>query len=115
MKKKLGERNKIHLDEVIQYLAKVVRTNYLDFFELDNGSLILKDLNKIPIELQSLIIATKSTRHGPQIQLPNKMDAIDKLMKHLGGYKSENFQQVEQKDNVIIYLPDNGALDDLKK
>lgn len=122
------ERNKVTIDEIIQSLAGMVRFDIADLYDED-GKLL--PLRQMPLEARQMISQLDSDElfvtiegqrevigHTKKIRTINKLDAIEKLMKHLGGYEKDNKQR-EIAANVTvnampITLPDGTTLNDFK-
>jgi len=108
----IQERNKITVDELVRTLASFVRLDPKDMFD-ENG--MVKNLNDMPEAARKCIAELKvmeiSSVDGPigvmkNIKLPSKLEAIEKLMKHLGGYEKDN-EQKKQDSGTVIILPSN--------
>jgi phage terminase small subunit len=112
LRQEAQERNRIQLDELIQTLAAIVRLDPIDIFN-ENG--VVKNLNDMPESARKCITELKlmeiSSVDGPigvlkTIKFSSKLDAIEKLMKHLGGYEKDN-EQTKQQIGTVIVLPNN--------
>lgn len=99
LQKEVYERNKIEIDEIIQSLAGMVRFDIADLYD-ENGALL--QIKEIPIYARQMInqldvdemkIQDVVVGHTKKIRTINKLDAIEKLMKHLGGYEKDNKQK----------------------
>lgn len=93
------ERNKIEIDEIIQTLAGMVRFDIADLYD-DNG--VLLQIKQIPVHARQMIselyvdeikMQDAVIGHSKKIKTINKLDAVEKLMKHLGGYEKDNKQK----------------------
>lgn len=112
LQSEIQERNRITIDELVQALASFVRLDPKDLFD-DNG--LVKSLNDMPENARKCITELKlmeiSSVDGPigmmkTIKLTSKLEAIEKLMKHLGGYEKDN-EQKKQDSGTVIILPSN--------
>ncbi|WP_320052797.1 terminase small subunit [uncultured Acetobacteroides sp.] len=112
LREEVRERNRIKLDELIQTLAAIVRLDPVDLFN-DNGT--IKNLSDMPEAARKCITELKlmeiSSVDGPigmmkTIKLTSKLEAIEKLMKHLGGYEKDNEQRKPEIGTVVV-LPYN--------
>jgi len=111
------ERNKITVDEIIQNLAGMVRFDIGDLYDDDGKLLPLKEMpasarqmiQQLDIEeLFDYIDGDKIFKgFSKKIRTYNKLDAIEKLMKHFGGYEKDNKQKPVA--NVILNLGDGDA------
>jgi len=99
LKNEVSERNKITVDECIQILANIARNDIAEFYD-ENGN--LKDIHSIPKESREAIeeLSTYEEKHEGmvighirKIKSSGKQAAIDKLLKHLGGYEKDNSQK----------------------
>lgn len=110
IQKEAYERNKITIDEIIKSLAGMVRFDIADLYDEEEGR--LKPLHEMPKEARLMIqhletdeIMLKGTVIGytKKLRTYSKLDAIEKLMKHLGGYEKDN-QQSKAVTNVTLSL-----------
>lgn len=96
------ERNKITLDELIQSLAGMVRFDIADLYD-DDGRLL--PLRQMPLAARQMIQQLDSDEmyvtvdghrevvgYTKKLRTISKLDAVEKLMKHLGGYDKDNQQ-----------------------
>lgn len=110
------ERNKITVDELVQTMASMVRFDISDFYD-ENG--VLKSIHDIPKEARLMIsklevfeeFAGKGKDkefigYTKKIETINKMDAIEKLMKHLGGYEKDNNQKTKVPKTITVQFKD---------
>lgn len=97
------ERNKIAIDEIIQTLAGMVRFDIAELYDDDGTLLPLKQIplaarqmiNQLDVEELSTYVDKEKIVIGytKKIRTYSKLDAIEKLMKHLGGYEKDNTQR----------------------
>jgi len=110
LKKETSKRNNITVDELIQDLAEIKNINVADLYD-ENG--LLKDLHQLPREFTKCIneiTETKSIwgKEGEnektvrKVKFYSRLDAIEKLAKHLGFYEKDNKQQSELKFKIEI-------------
>lgn len=120
LRKEVSERNKITIDELVQNLAGMVRFDPATIYD-ENGA--LKSIHNIPKEARQMIselnvdeiqgnVNGDSVIIGQtkKIKLFDKLGAIEKLMKHLGGYSKDNGQK-----QPIVNLEVTGDFDENKK
>lgn len=109
LQKEVYERNKIEIDEIIQSLAGMVRFDIADLYD-EHGALL--QINKIPLHARQMInqldvdemrIQNEIVGYTKKIRTINKLDAIEKLMKHLGGYEKDNHQS-KNTNNITLNL-----------
>jgi len=114
IQKEAYERNKITIDELVQELAGMVRFDIATLYD-DEGKLL--PLKQIPLasrrmiqqldtdELFNYIDGQKEViGQTKKIRTIAKLDAVEKLMKHLGGYKEDNTQR-----NTILIVDSKDA------
>lgn len=101
-------RNKATIDELVSDLSGMVRFDIGDLYD-DKGNLL--NLKDMPLHARQMIqqldtdelyvtIDGKREAVGQtrKIRTIPKLDAIEKLMKHFGGYKEDN----TQKSQIVI-------------
>lgn len=98
------ERNKATIDELVYTLSGMVRFDIADLYD-DNGNLLnIKDMPLIARQMISQLDSDECygvNEEGrkevigttKKVRTIQKLDAIEKLMKHLGGYERDNFQK----------------------
>lgn len=114
LRKEAYERNKVTIDEIIQSLAGMIRFDIADLYD-DDGKLL--PLKQIPLEARQMINQLDIDElydyidgdrmlkgFSKKIRTYNKLDAVEKLMKHLGGYEKDNSQKPNA--TVVINLGD---------
>lgn len=115
LQKEAYERNKVTIDEIVQTLAGMIRFDIADLYD-DEG--LLLPLRQIPVAARQMInqldvdeLFTYVDRekviigHTKKVRTINKLDAIEKVMKHLGGYERDN-EQTKPVNTTIINLGD---------
>jgi len=115
LKQESIERNRITIDELVVDLANMVRFDPAEMYKEDGS---LKSIHDMPKSVRQMIssidvrtlnanIGNEKIPYGEikKVNLMNKLDAIEKLMKHLGGYEKDNKQKAAE---VTMYqLPSN--------
>jgi phage terminase small subunit len=99
-----SKRAGIALDDLLRELAAIAFLDPLEVFE-DNGT--VKPLSEMSEEARRAIAGIKRKEiSGPQmeettieVKLLDKLGALEKLMRHLGGYEQDNRQH---QDRLII-------------
>jgi len=93
------ERNKATIDELVNVLSGMVRFDIAELYD-DNGNLL--GVKEMPLIARQMIseLSSDHLRSGSEIigetkrvKTIAKLDAVEKLMKHLGGYEKDNFQK----------------------
>lgn len=103
LQKDIAERNKIDIDELVQTLANIVRFDIAELYDKNDK---LKSIHDIPKEqreaIEELTVLEEYQGYGKEreligftkkIKASGKQAAIDKLLKHLGGYEKDNRQK----------------------
>lgn len=94
------QRNKPTIDKLVQTLAGMVDFDPASMFDEETGAML--DVRKMPLSTRKLISQFDVDEIGfgenvigttKKVRLYNKLDAVEKLMKHLGGYEKDNFQK----------------------
>lgn len=110
IQKEVYERNKITIDELVQDLAGMVRFDIADMYDEDGNMLPIKQM---PLPVRQMIQQLETDEiyvtidgkkevigHTKKVRTIPKLDAVEKLMKHLGGYEKDNFQK-KAEINVV--------------
>lgn len=116
LQKELRERNKVKIDDVIGYLADMIKFDIAEIYEEDGR---MKSIHDIPKPHREMISSVKvyedfmnidgqreKIGETKEVRLLNKLDVIEKFMKHFGGYEKDNGQKTAGV--TIFQLPDNG-------
>ncbi len=100
------DRNNVSVDDIVKALKAMMQFDIGTLYDEDNN---LLPIHKIPKEAR-LMIQHLDTDHlfagkdligaTKKVKTYSKMDAIEKLMKHLGGYEKDNQQQ--KTDTTVI-------------
>lgn len=119
----VAERNKITIDEIVSSLADMVRFDIAELYD-DKGC--LKPIHQIPIHARQMIseietfeeyLGTGGDKRAvgqvQKVKIVRKLDAAEKLMRHLGGYQKDN----AQKTSVLVMSNDErkSRLQELRK
>lgn len=118
LQKEIIERNKVKIDDVLGVLADMIKFDIAEIYD-ENGR--LKSIHDIPKPHREMIgsikvyeefmnIAGQRELIGEvkEVKLLNKLDVIEKFMKHLGGYEKDNQQKKPESTaqiNVQITPP----------
>lgn len=123
LRAEMQRRSDITKDEVVGILADIARANIVDVLELkrraDYTTILIRDISKLPLNVQRSILSVKSNDKGYEIKLYNKIDAIEKLSKML-GWDAPVKQEITNMDEnaytirVVTAKEDlpNGDIDD---
>lgn len=66
---------------------------------------VLKDTRQLSPEASALYAGAKQSRFGIEIQMHSKLDALEKLAKHLGLYEKDNSQKTPPVPSLISLVP----------
>ena len=118
----ISERNKITIDELVQNLAGMVRFDPASVYD-EFGA--LKSIHEMPKEARQMIselnideikgfVNGESVIVGQtkKIKLFDKLGAIEKLMKHLGGYSKDNTQKQPIVNVAVTDISDLDSIND---
>ena len=94
-------KNELDIDELVSFLAAVIRVDPLECYETDGS---LKPLDKMTDAARMSIasirqrdIISKDKRKRTQLELEvkfyDKLVAVEKMFKHLGAYEADNVQR----------------------
>jgi len=117
LQKEARERNKVKIDDVLGYLADMIKFDITELYEEDGR---MKSIHDIPKPHREMISSVKvyedfmsidgqreKVGETKEVRLLNKLDVIEKFMKHFGGYEKDNGQK-NTSQVTIFQLPDNG-------
>jgi len=124
LQKETYERNKITVDELIQTLAGMVRFDIADLYDED-GKLL--PLRQMPLAARQMISQLDTDElfdfiegekvfkgYSKKIRTYNKLDSVEKLMKHFGGYEKNNEQLKGANVTVNLSKLSDAALAELE-
>lgn len=103
LQSEVKKRNDVTIDEIVSVLAGMMRFDIGDLYD-ENGK--LKPIHQIPKHARLMIQQLDSDElteyvngnkmivgSTKKVKVYSKNDAIEKLMKHLGGYEKDNMQK----------------------
>ena len=99
LQKQAYDRNKATVDELVHVLAGMVRFDPAELYDENGNILPIKDMPLIArqmlteFQVDEIKISGSVIGHTKKIKTIAKLDAVEKLMKHLGGYEKDNFQK----------------------
>ena len=115
----IRSEQRIGVDEVVSEIAEIIRFDMGELFdESGNVKSILKmseTARKMitSIDIDEIWIGRGKDREQigvtKKLKFINKLDAIEKAMKHLGAYKEDNNQKRAVNQVAIFQLPANGT------
>ena len=103
LQEEVRERNKVKIDDVLGYLADMIKFDIAEIYEEDGRMKSIHDIPKPHREMISSIkvyedfvsINGQKEKVGEtkEVKLLNKLDVIEKFMRHLGAYEKDNKQR----------------------
>jgi len=99
LQNEIKERNKIRIDDVLSVLTDMIKFDISELYDENDN---LKSIHDIPKQHRQMITSMKSDHlyggkeiigETKEIKTLNKLDVIEKFMKHLGGYEKDNSQK----------------------
>lgn len=108
LRNSISDRNEIEIDELVKCLAGMVRFDVGELYD-ENGC--LKNIHEMSLTARQMITQLdtleqydkkgESLGTTKKIRTIPKLDAIEKLMKHLGGYEKDNSQKKSEQKTII--------------
>lgn len=112
LQQNIANRNEIEIDELVKCLAGMVRFDVGELYD-ENGQ--LKQIHEMSLTARQMITQLDTFEQHDnkgefigttkKIRTIPKLDAIEKLMKHLGAYEKDNQQKV-----MILNIDDKKEL-----
>lgn len=99
LQSEIRERNKIKIDDVLSVLTDMIKFDISELYDENDN---LKSIHEIPKAHRQMIASLKTDHlyggkeiigETKEIKTLNKLDVIEKFMKHLGGYEKDNQQR----------------------
>jgi phage terminase small subunit len=109
LRKEIKEDNKVTISEVLNTLSDMLRFDVAELYD-SNGN--LKNIHSIPkkarlmisqLETDEIRVRNESIGQVKKVKVFDKMQAIEKLMKHLGGYEKDNEQKAPVLKTKIVW------------
>lgn len=100
LKEEIAERNRITVDELVSTLAGMVRFDIAELYNEDGDLKLIHQIDKeqraaiSSLETDETMVDERMTVATRKVRTYSKLDAIEKLMKHLGGYEKDNEQKI---------------------
>lgn len=104
LQNELKKRNDVSIDEVVTTLANMLRFDIADLYKEDGSLKPIKDMSKEArlmiqqLDTDEIFIKGKTIGLTKKVKTYSKVDAIEKLMKYLGGYEKDNRKTITLKD-----------------
>ncbi len=104
--KELQKRTEVTQESVLSELAAIAFADVADYVQvIDEGGLpmvCLTPTKDIPASKRAAIAGIKQGNNGIEVKLHNKLDALDKLGRHLGLFKEHDQDLEEIADDGFI-------------
>lgn len=112
-----SNRTEITADRVLQELAKIGFSDILDFVEVSSTGITF---NEIPEDKGGVIseVSSSDTKYGTniKIKLHDKLNALDKIARHLGGFYKDKEEPADPDGGkitkivkTVVYKPKDDA------
>jgi len=120
LQNEIKERNKVKIDDVLSVLTDMIKFDISELYDENDN---LKSIHDIPKHHRQMITSVKSDHlyggkeiigETKEIKTLNKLDVIEKFMKHLGGYEVDNKQKQPLNNTIPLVLSDGRTYEDLK-
>lgn len=102
----LQRRTEVTQDKVVQELAAIAFADIADYVqvkEYNNLSIVeITPTKDIPTNKRAAIASIKQGNNGIELKLHNKLDALDKLGRHLGMFKGDNTGSDDLADDGFL-------------
>lgn len=115
LQKEIRERNKVKIDDVLGKLADMINFDIAEIYDDEGRLKPIKDIPKPHREMISSVkvyedfmtIAGQREKIGEtkEVKILNKLDVIEKFMKHLGAYEKDNIQKKTEINNAVPMSP----------
>lgn len=89
LKKKAESEAVATLQENLEFLTEVLRSDVKDFMEFDGYATYFKKFDDVGDKTKLIHKLKLSKGKGHEFELYSKMDAVEKFMKHFGAYKDK--------------------------
>lgn len=109
--RELQQRTEITQDKVVRELAAIAFADIADYVQVkDYGGLSMVEItptSDIPIDKRAAIASIKQGNNGIEVKLHNKLDALDKLGRHLGMFKGDSIGDDDLLDDGFLDAMDS--------
>lgn len=99
LKSQIQEDNKVTINEIVNTLADMLRFDIAELYDSNGNLLNLKSIPKkarlmiSQLETDEIRFKGEVVGQVKKVKVFDKMQSIEKLMKHLGGYEKDNNQK----------------------
>ncbi|MBI5518601.1 MAG: terminase small subunit [Desulfovibrio sp.] len=104
---------RVYADKVLAQLVRIIDLSVADFLDWKGTEIRLKGSASIPEEKKALLVEIRQGKGGGwSIKMPDKLAAIDKVMRHLGMFENANrhMQMPDPRKAEIIRAVRDGKL-----
>lgn len=101
---KRAKKTEISKERVLKELACIGMADYTDFVNIQNGRIIVKDTEDIPMALRPAITSIRYNSQGQvEVRLADKNRALEMLCKHLGMFNdsASNQDALDKLDKIL--------------
>lgn len=111
-RRELYARNRVTVDEIVTDLTARMRLDASDFYDEDGKLKKLSEMSPAArkmidsIEKEEITVKGVTTKKL-KVKLSSRDAAIDKLMKHLGGYENSEVEAGRKIEVTIVSRPEN--------
>lgn len=92
------QRLQVNQDMVLLELMDVVKGNIADYLTFGPQGIVLRDMAEIPHEKLGIIKEISEGKAGVRLTLLDKMDALEKIARHLGMYEKSGQAKKRQRE-----------------
>lgn len=116
LRAEVKEDNKVTINEIVNTLADMLRFDIAELYDSNGNLLNLKSIPKkarlmiSQLETDEIRLKGQSIGQVKKVKVFDKMQSIEKLMKHLGGYEKDNSQK-----QPVVNVDASGDFSEAKK
>lgn len=116
LRTEVKEDNKVTINEIVNTLADMLRFDIAELYDSNGNLLNLKSIPKkarlmiSQLETDEIRLKGESIGQVKKVKVFDKMQSIEKLMKHLGGYEKDNNQK-----QPVVNVDASGDFSEAKK
>lgn len=102
----IQRRTEVTQDKVVQELAAIAFADIADYVQVkaydDLPIVEIIPTEEVPRDKRAAIASIKQGNNGIEVKLHNKLDALDKLGRHLGMFKGDNMGNDDMDDDGFL-------------
>ena len=107
--KKANEKAEIKAEDILLELKAIAFAKGTDFADIKGGKLYFKNTKDLPEDKKKAISCIKKTKDGKQIDVYDKLKAIDMLVKYMKLF--DNVGEEKSAPTLNIVVKDNSNLE----